>query len=80
VLFFLVLPPLVLGPAGIILGSEGRARARRGADHGSLATAAIALGIIALVLFAMLLVVFLAGMQVTSGGGNIEVSRPMPPQ
>jgi hypothetical protein len=80
VLFFMIFPPVILGSAGIILGRKGRALAQRGADHGTLATGAVVLGIIAVVFFAVELLLFLGLMLPASGGGvrMIEVGTPVP--
>ena len=71
----MIVPPLILGSAGIILGFVGRARAKEGAEHGSLATWAIALGIVALVLAVVLFLVVVA-LPVSFGGSSM--GEPIP--
>jgi hypothetical protein len=53
----LILLAMVLGPLAIIFGSIGRSRARRGAEHGTMATWAIGLGILDIVLWVVLLAI-----------------------
>lgn len=58
----LILFAIVLGPLAIIFGSIGRSRARRGAEHGTMAAWAVGLGIADIVLWVVLLAVAGNGM------------------
>jgi hypothetical protein len=53
----LILFAIVLGPLAIIFGSVGLSRARRGAEHGTMAAWAIGLGILDIVLWVVLLAI-----------------------
>lgn len=48
---------VILGPLAIIFGSVGLSRARQGAPHRTMSVWAIALGIVALVLFVIVIAV-----------------------
>ncbi|MBA2616000.1 MAG: DUF4190 domain-containing protein [Actinobacteria bacterium] len=81
----LVIPfvAFVGGPVGLVTGIIGRRRARRGAKHGGLATAGIALAIVALVVWVVLALFFVAGTAVSGGGddtgGPVQVETvPVP--
>lgn len=62
--FFILVFPGILDILGIVFGIRGRRAAATGARHGGLATAALVLGIIGLVIFAIWWVLFAIGVSV----------------
>lgn len=71
--FVLPLAGFVTAILGVVFGVVGRRRARRGARHGGLATAGVALGITAVLVWAFFAFAMLS-LSVTSVGGGGDVS------
>jgi hypothetical protein len=69
-----VTPASVLAASlAVIFGAIGRDRARRGAPHGSLATAGFVLGIAAIVIWILVFVFLFAVVAGTGSGTSVQV-------
>ena len=68
---------LVGAPLGVLFGIIGRRRANRGARHGGLATAGIAVSAVALVLWVFIVMFVFAGSGVGGGSGSGDYLGPV---